>query len=240
MALPTIQQERDREFFAPSSLLPVASKCSFTIQRLESKATLDLGKKVVTLRKAYHLKKVQVAHEGDDHWFEVTGCPKGEFVSATGGNGGYAFTTMRDGRDNLVHRVELGRAFAVGEEFVLTVEYRSAGLEIENKLIELSSSWPHFRSALFRYDQGYSIHCDVLEFTVEVIGGHIVGAWPRALCTPHSSTIIHFKKPDLRPYEVVTPLVHVERGSRRQAQVLQWIVAFLLGVASSYVAGLIP
>jgi len=238
MPATTIKQTQEKEFFGSSSLIPVASKCNFTILRLESKAVINVAKRVASWTKIYHLRKVQIAHVGNDHWFEVTGCPDGKFLDAQKGNGGYAFTSIKDTRDNLIYRVDLGRELAIGEELVLTLNFCTAAMEQENKLIDISSTWPFFQSMLFRYDQGYSVQCDVLQFTVEVAGGNITGAWPRALCVTCEKTIVQFKKVNLRPYEVLTPLVYIERGSRRKALIAQGIGTFLLGIGASYVAGL--
>jgi hypothetical protein len=110
-------------------------------------------------------------------------------------------------------------------------------MESENKLIDIASDGSFFKSVLFRYDQCYPVHCDVLELNIEVMGGRISGAWPNAICTVRNKTKVQFRKLDIRPYEVVTPLVHIEKGSRWKARIAQGIVTFLLGVGASYLAG---
>ena len=239
MATNRIDQVQTTEFFAHPSLLPVASKCNFTILRLQSTVQVDISKRSATWTKNYSLKKVASAHSGNDQWFEVTGCPAGDLRNATEDNVGFAFESLRDNRDNVVHRIDFGRVIHMEEEVSLTIEFVTSSLESENKLIDIASEWPFFQSMFFRFDQGYSVPCSALELEIRVTGGRISGAWPNALCSARTSTAVHFKKVDLRPYEVVTPFVHVEKGSRRNARIAQGIGTFILGVGASYVAGLL-
>lgn len=219
-----------KEFFAPGSLLPVATLCNFRIQRLIAEVIVDPKRRSARWKKTYHLEKVRDVHPSNDHWIEVTGCPSGKLDRAYDGGNGYAFSPSRDAKNNLNHRIDFGTKLEIGSKPILTLEFTTETLEAEDKLLLISKTQPLHKSFLFRYDQGYSVECDILELLIKVSGGRILGAWPRALSQNPESDQVKFIKQKMRPYEVVTPLVHIETGSRRWALVIQAGVTLALGV----------
>ncbi len=239
MSIERVEQAALVEFFAAPSLLPVASKCSFEIRRLACRAHFELSTRTLRWEKTYLLTKVRSAHPGNDQWFEVTGCPAGRMVSAMSDGRGLAWSTSHDMRGNLVHRIELGAEFRVASNVDVALVFEVMQLEKEDKLLDVGSGYFLHRSVFLRLEQGYSVKCGELVMAVHAEGGRISGAWPRALFAPKGESDAEFRKTDLRPYEVVTPFVHIERGSRRRALVVQGLATFLLGICASLVAALI-
>jgi hypothetical protein len=239
VAIVRLGQAQAVEFFAPGSLLPVANKCSFVLRGVRARAVLDLPTRAVHWTKEYDLEKAHSAHTGNDQWFEVTGCPEGQIDAATSTNMGFAFESLLDTRDNLVHRIDFGRQLAVGETLSVRITFVTRGLGQEEKLIKIGSTTPFHSAFLFRYDQGYSVQCDALSLTVDILGGRVADAWPRAIITEQGTQRVVFRKTPVRPYEVVTPLVHVQRGSEALSRVIQATATFLLGVSASLVAQLV-
>jgi hypothetical protein len=239
MKVQSLQEGEAVEFFGPDSLLPVDQKCSFTIERLESAAHVNVKERAVRWVRTYHLKKTRDAHEGPDHWFEVTGCPAGECVRASDGSGGYAFRTLEDHRGNLVHFVSFGSRLVVGQKIVLILEFVTRRMETEDKLLLIGETPPLHKSFFLRTDHGYAVAIDAFELTVTASDGRVTGAWPRTLSERASDNTVRFAKRGLRPYEVLTPLVHIEAGSKRTALVVRALGTFALGVAASLLATVI-
>ncbi|MCF8177528.1 MAG: hypothetical protein K9J74_03390 [Sulfuritalea sp.] len=239
-----LSNSKFRELFSPASMLPTSDKSSFEIDDLRISIQFDTKTRIATWTKSYSLSKVRDAHEGDDWWWEVTGCPGGKILHAKGDQNGYGYETFLDERSNLVHWIDLRKRYPIGTQLALVVELETSGHEKEDKLLVMERVL-FFKKFLFRYDLGYS--CPVAAFAMrfKASNGTIVQAWPRQLSNPTSGTEVEITKPDgLRARQVFSPLIQIESGSRIFAKATQLVGSFLggvlIGVSGNYVYAQLP
>jgi len=235
MTIPRITESRFKELFESASLLPAAEKGSFEIDDLTIRIDFDANTRIATWTKAYRLHKIRNGHDGNDWWWEITGCPDGQMEIARGHRPGYGYETFHDERDNLVYWVDLAEDFPIGSKIPLTVCFHTAGLEKEDKLLTMERAIV-FRKYLFRNDIGYACPIERLKIDFHVSKGVIVQAWPRTLSSLLSPQNVEFVKPRLRIREIFTPLVQIETGSRLASHTIRFLGVLTLGVAAGLTA----
>lgn len=230
------------KMFDSPSMLPSTDHSNFEILQLEMKLTFNIKSQIATWEKNYRLKKVRESNPNTDQFWEVTGCPRGKMIFASDGNScGYGYEAFLDKRENLLYRIDLIKRFPLNSLVELSVKYEMENLEHENKLIEIESGW-FYKNLILRYDFGYSIPIKSIRLGIEVEGGIIKNAWPKALAEDikSNSRSIQFLKSDgLRPREIFSPLVQIVSGSKLRAVTIREIKGFIIGVAASIIAAII-
>ncbi len=239
-----LSNSRFRDLFSSASMLPNSERSSFEIDDLDLSIQFDAKTGVAAWTKRYKLRKVRDAHDGDDWWWEVTGCPTGGMLHAKGDLAGYGYETYLDERSNLVYWIDLRKKHPIGTQLSLEIKLETSTHEKEDKLLLMEKVF-FFRKLMFRYDFGYSCPVNTFSMHFTVLNGVIVQAWPRQLATLRSGTeVVISTQAGLRSRQVFSPLIQIESGSKVLAKASQLagsiVGGILIGVAGNYVFAKLP
>lgn len=236
-----IEDSQYRDYFTTDSFLPIVDSRPFKISSLNIIINFDPVTGIADWEKRYLIVKTKKSStDANDVWWEVTGCPSGEFKKAHDetNRSGFAHETFLDFKDNLIHFINLGKSYELNESFNLITKFEAGNLDKESKILEMDKK-VFYKKLLFRNDYASSVTIDKIIWEFNISKGIIKQAWPKTISNVVSDSQVVFEKDNLRPREILTPLVQIEYGSKFISLIVNIGGAFVLGVLTGLAANFI-